>query len=474
MSGHLSFRRSSRFDVTADTLGGWHFRPGAIHRLIPPWESIRVLREAAPLVDGARAEIEIRKGPLKVLLVAVHSKVVANGRFVDSQEKGPFGSWRHEHTFLPAQEMKDPHSILTDAIVFDPPLGALGRTLLASTMHRELARQFAFRHARTREDLRRHAEIAARFGERSLRVGVTGASGLVGRQLCAFLTTGGHEVVRFVRSATPRAGERSWNPTDPENGLDPRHLEDLDVVVHLAGEGIADGRWTAARKRAIFESRVLGTATVARAIARASRRPQAFLSASAIGYYGDAGSTPVDERNGSGQGFLADVVRAWEDSTVAARDAGVRTVHLRFGVVIAAAGGALKKMLPAFRFGAGGPIGNGRQGFSWVSLDDVLGATLFCARNPEIRGPVNVVAPSALPQREFARVLGSVLRRPSFAPLPAPIVRILFGELGQRALLEGAFVRPSVLESHGYRFAHASPEGALRFELGRLHADGID
>jgi uncharacterized protein len=478
MSGALSFHRASRMDVSVDALAEWHFRSGAIHRLIPPWESIRVVREASPLVDGARAEIEIRKGPIKVTLVALHSDVTPGHQFVDSQERGPFGSWRHVHRFLPIDSAgvsgDGARSMLEDAIRFDPPLGAFGRLALAGPLQRELARQFAFRHARTREDLRRHAEVATRFGARTLRVGVTGGNGMVGRQLCAFLSTGGHEVVRFVRGAVRGSNERPWNPADPERGLDPAHVEDLDVFVHLAGEGIADKRWSAARKRAIRESRTIGTATIARALARATRKPEAFLSASAIGYYGHRNGDWVDETSAPGQGFLADVVCAWEDATVAARDAGIRTAHLRLGVVLAAAGGALAKMLPAFQFGAGGPIGSGTQGFSWISLDDVLGAVLFCARNPAIHGAVNLVAPSALPQREFARELGRVLRRPSFAPLPAPVVRLLFGELGQRALLEGALVRPTVLERHGYRFTHATLESALRLELGRQTAERAD
>jgi uncharacterized protein (TIGR01777 family) len=469
--GRCAFHRASRIDVSAEELGRWHFRAGAIHRLIPPWESIRVVREAAPLVDGAKAEIRIQKGPFGTTLVAVHSEVDPPRQFVDMQERGPFGSWRHVHRFLPDGEDR---SMLEDSIRFDPPFGVLGRLIPRALLDRELGRQFAFRHARTREDLRRHGELAARFGARTLRVGVTGATGLVGTQLCAFLSTGGHEVVRFVRGEPRNPGERRWNPNDPERGMAPESVEDLDAVVHLAGEPIAAGRWNDARKRSIRESRTLGTAAVARAIAGARRKPEVFVSASGIGFYGDRGEEWVDERSAPGRGYLSDVVQAWEDATVAARNAGVRTVHLRFGVVLSSAGGALGKMLTPFQLGAGGPIGHGRQGFSWISLDDLLGAIVFVARNPEIAGPVNAVAPAALAQRGFASVLGRVLRRPSFAPLPAFVVDTLFGEMGRRLLLEGAYVRPTVLTAAGFRFAHPSLEQALRLELGRLHADGVD
>lgn len=176
----------------------------------------------------------------------------------------------------------------------------------------------------------------------------------------------------------------------------------------------------------------------------------------------------MDESSGRGGGFLADVTAAWESATQAAEAAGIRVVHARVGVVLTASGGALRKMLTPFLLGAGGPIGNGRQGFSWISLDDAIGALLFAVRDESLRGPVNLVAPMALPQRGFASVLGRVLRRPSFAPLPAPIVRAMFGEMGQRLLLEGALVRPAALESHGFRFEHGSLEQALRFELGRM------
>lgn len=460
----MRYKRVSPFDCSAEELGSWHFRPGAIHRLIPPWESIEVVREAAPLVDGAIAEIRIRKGPIRTTLLARHECVEPPQRFVDVQQSGPFRSWRHEHRFTSTGGRAE----LSDSIEFELPMGAVGRALLGGRMLAEIDRQFRFRHARTRADLMRHAELAARFGPARLRVGVTGASGLVGRQFCALLSTGGHEVIRFVRGKASGPSEIAWNARDAENGIDPRALEGLDAVVHLAGAGIADARWTPDRKREILESRTLGTQAVARAIARCARPPKVLVSASAVGFYGNRPEGVMDESAGRGTGFLADVTAAWESATQAAEAAGTRVVHARVGVVLTASGGALRKMLTPFLLGAGGPIGNGRQGFSWISLDDAIGALLFAVRDESLRGPVNLVAPMALPQRGFASVLGRVLHRPSFAPLPAPIVRAMFGEMGQRLLLEGALVRPAALESHGYRFEHGSLEQALRFELGRM------
>jgi uncharacterized protein len=460
----LKFERVSVFDCPAAELGAWHFRAGAIHRLIPPWESIEVVREAAPLVNGAIAEIRIRKGPIRTTLLACHECVEPPRRFVDAQQSGPFRSWRHEHTFTDV----DGKAELRDSIVFELPLGGIGRVLLGGRMLAEIDRQFRFRHERTRADLRRHAELHARFGSAALRVGVTGASGLVGRQFCAMLSTGGHDVVRFVRGKATGPGEIAWNARDVENGVDPRALEGLDAIVHLAGAGIAEQRWSPERKREILESRTFGTQAIARAIARCAQPPRALISASAIGFYGNRPDGVMDESSTRGEGYLADVTAAWEGATQAAESAGVRVVHARVGVVLTASGGALAKMLTPFLLGAGGPIGHGRQGFSWISLDDVIGALLFLLRDGSVHGAVNLVAPMALPQRGFAGVLGRVLRRPSFAPLPAPIVRLMFGEMGQRLLLEGALVRPSVLESRGFRFEHGSLEQALRFELGRM------
>lgn len=457
------FERTTTIAASAQELGAWHFRPGAVARLIPPWERIEVVREAAPLVDGAIARFVIHKGPLALPLQALHEGVDPPRRFVDRLERGPLASWRHEHTFEPCPG----GATLRDAITFEQPLGVLGRALLTGPLRRQLERQFAFRHERTRADLTRHAEIAARFGPRALRIGVTGAQGLVGQQLCAFLSTGGHQVVRFVRGAAKAADQRPWNPTDADAGLDPAQVADLDAIVHLAGAGIADVRWTEARKREIRDSRTLGTAAVARAIARAGGRPPVLVSASAIGFYGDRGDDPVDERSAAGQGFLPEVVQAWEGATRLASEAGARVVHARFGVVLTAAGGALGKMLGPFQLGLGGPVGSGRQGLSWIALDDLLGALLFALRNDALHGPINLVAPTPVPQRAFATTLGRVLRRPSWAPLPAVAVRALLGEMGQQLLLEGAFVQPAVLQAQGFRFERGDLVQALRHELGR-------
>jgi hypothetical protein len=267
---------------------------------------------------------------------------------------------------------------------------------------------------------------------------------LVGTQLAAFLTAGGHEVLRIRRGR-----------------IDHESLEGLDAVVHLAGESIAGGRWTPERKAEILASRVLGTKRLAESLTALRNPPAVFLCASAVGYYGNRGDERVDETSPPGCGFLAEVARAWEESCAPATDAGIRTANLRFGVILTSRGGALAKMLPPFKLGAGGPIGDGRQGFSWISLDDAIYAIHHVLRNDAVRGPVNVVAPEPLPQSAFAKALGRALRRPAVIPLPAPVVKAMFGQLGEEALLGGQFVEPAALRSSGFAWTAPNLDEAL-------------
>ena len=256
-----------------------------------------------------------------------------------------------------------------------------------------------------------------------------------------------------------------WNPAEP---LDPAKLAGCDAVVHLAGKNIA-GYWTAKFKQEVRDSRVQGTQTLARAAAESFRRsgqPRVFISASAIGYYGNRGDELLTEESPPGQGFLPEVSQQWEAATNAAREAGVRVVNLRIGVVLARDGGALPPMLLPFRLGLGGRIGSGKQYWSWVSLDDVVGIILFALQNDSLRGPVNVVSPEPARNEEFVRALGEELHRPTIFPLPAFVVRTLMGEMGDAALLGSARVEPAKLKAAGYQFRHPHLRDALRAALG--------
>lgn len=298
------------------------------------------------------------------------------------------------------------------------------------------------------------------------RVAVSGASGLIGRRLCEVLAEAGWVVAPLVRRA-PRSGtaEIHWDP--PGGEVDAASLQGTDAVVHLAGENIAGGRWTAARKAAIRDSRVVGTTLLSQCLASLDPPPRVLVSASAIGFYGDRGDELLTEESRAGRGFLPEVCQAWEAATGAARAAGIRVVNLRIGVVLAAEGGALAKMLGPFKLGLGGQLGNGRQYLSWISRDDLVRAILHVLERDDLHGPVNAVAPQRLTNAEFTATLGRVLGRPTLARVPALAVRALFGEMGRDLLLASTRVVPRRLEHSGFVFQHPDLPCALRDVLAR-------
>lgn len=301
---------------------------------------------------------------------------------------------------------------------------------------------------------------AAGNGIEIKRVCVTGSSGLVGAALVADLTHDGVNVTRFVRQrALAGFGTAYWCPSD--NEIDARALEGVDAVVHLAGENIAEHRWTAARKQAIVDSRVQSTALLARAIANCSQKPRVFVSASGVGFYGHQPHAAVDEASAAGTGFLADVCKQWEAATSAASDAGVRVAHVRFGMVLAKQGGALPKLLAPIRAGIGGPLGSGDQHVPWVTLDDAVSAIRFVIDHEQLHGPINVVAPEPCTNRQLTATLARACHRRAFLPVPAFGLKLALGEMAQELLLSGANVRPRALEKAGFRFDHPRLEDAL-------------
>lgn len=301
-----------------------------------------------------------------------------------------------------------------------------------------------------------------------MKVLITGSSGLIGSALIESLAADGHEVIRLPRKSS---GEDSlgW---DPENGvIDLAGAGDITAVVHLAGDNIAQGRWNDRKKGRILDSRVRGTKLLAECVVGLDHKPRIIVSASAVGIYGDRGAELVDESSEPGNGFLADVCKQWEGAMAAAVDAGIRVANVRFGVVLSAAGGALKKMLLPFRMGLGGVVGSGKQYMSWVSIDDVVGMIQFVIANDSVRGPVNLVSPNAVSNHEFTKTLGRVLHRPTILPMPACAARIAFGEMANELLLASTRVVPKKLMDSGYKFRHAELREALEHLLKR--ADGI-
>ena len=299
-----------------------------------------------------------------------------------------------------------------------------------------------------------------------MKILISGSSGLIGSALAPFLSAQGDTIVRLARSKTPPAGgEILW---DPEAGtIDRGRLEGFDAVVHLAGESIAGGRWTPERKARIRDSRVKGTRLLATVLAGLERRPRVLVCASAMGYYGDRGDEVLREDSPPGTGFLAEACRAWEQAADPAREQGIRVVSLRTGLVLAAAGGALPKMLQPFKLGVGGVIGSGRQYWSWITLDDEVAVIHHVLVNESLAGPVNVVVPRALTNREFTRALGRVLSRPTLFPLPAFAARLALGEMAGELLLASQRLEPARLIASGYKYRYPELEPALRHVLGR-------
>ncbi len=462
------FLLRSPMPASAEEVFAWHARPAAFSRLQPPWENVDIRDVSGPFADGQRVSIRTQMlGPIGKTWVAEVYDVQSGRGFRDRQISGPFAEWEHSHRFEP---IGDSGSILEDRIAYRLPLGLAGRLLGGGMVRDRLAGMFAYRHAVTASDLRRHALFRDRP---RLTVGVTGSHGLVGSDLAYFLGAGGHSVVRFVRGTAKRDAsfdgttQRSWDPAGP---VDPHLLAGLDAVVHLAGESIAEGSWTEAKKARIRESRVGPTHRLAEGIAAsfaATGKPHTFLVSSGVSFYGDTGDREVDEDSPAGSGFLADVCKGWEGACEPARKAGVRVVNLRTGVVLSPKSGALAKQLPAFRAGGGAVLGGGNQWVSWISIGDTVGVLHHALMRPDVSGPVNMVSPNPVTNREFGRILAKVLRRPYLLSVPSAALRLGFGELADEALLASNRVRPGKLTQTGFAFDHPDLTFALRFVLGR-------
>ena len=433
---------SSVVDAGRDEVFSWHTRPGAITRLTPPWQPVRVLREAGSLRDG-RAILGLPGG---LRWVAAHQPGGYDppNSFADSLASLPL-PWRHTHQFSPAGEGA---TLVTDVV--ETPLPA-----------RVLRSTFVYRHRQLAADLAALARARAICPD-PLTVAVTGSSGVIGTALTALLTTSGHRVIPLVRRL-PRAGQRYWRPEDPA----PELLDGVDAVIHLAGSSIG-GRFTAERKNEIRDSRILPTRRLAE-LAAAAPGLRAFVTASAIGIYGpDRGEEVLTEASPRGEGFLADVVADWEDAATPAAAAGIRTVRVRTGIVQTPRGGMLRLLGPLFEAGLGGRLGTGKQWLAWIALDDLLDIYLRSVLDPGLSGPVNAVAPEPARNIDYTRTLAAVLRRPAVLPVPGLGPRLLLGDEGAREIAQASqYVRPERLIGAGHQFRQPELEGALRHLFGR-------
>jgi uncharacterized protein len=464
----VGLKFSSVVDAPQDEVFAWHTRPGAITRLMPPWPPVQVEQEAGSVRDGQA----VLRLPAGLRWVAAHQPGDYDppDKFTDVLTSLPLAAvlpWRHTHQFTPAGPSA---TRVTDMVQTPLP-------------PRVLRPMFAYRHRQLAGDLAAHTR-ARELCPDPLTIAVTGSGGLIGTALTALLSTGGHHVIRLVRRPPRHTGERYWRPDDPAPDL----LSGVDAVIHLAGASIA-GRFTPGRKQEIRDSRITPTrrlaelaaasvTTDAAASANTSAATsvttgapglRAFVTASAIGIYGpDRGDEVLTETSARGEGFLADVVAAWEEATAPAAQAGVRTVQVRTGIVQTPRGGMLRLLCPLFEAGLGGRLGSGRQWLSWIGLDDLLDIYLRAVTDQVLSGPVNAAAPVPVRNAEYTATLAGVLHRPAVLPVPAFGPRLLLGGEGASEIAEASqYVRPQRLIDAGHHFRHPELESVLRHVLGR-------
>ncbi|BBZ29119.1 nucleoside-diphosphate sugar epimerase [Mycolicibacterium madagascariense] len=448
----VSIEFESVVDHPLEEVFAWHTRPGAMPRLVPPWQPMTVVAEASSLANG-RAVLGLPGG---LRWVAQHQSADFDPphRFVDqlssdglrSWPPRVIGMWRHTHDFI----ADGPDATRVHDRV-EAPIPAAG-----------LRPTFVYRHQQLADDLAAHRD-AADAGLAPITVAVTGASGLVGSALTALLTSGGHRVIRLVRHRAVGPDERQWDPDAPAADL----LDGVDAVVHLAGASIA-GRFTDAHRAAIRDSRIEPTRKLAELAARGSDGLRAFVTASAIGFYGyDRGDVELAEDASKGDGFLADVVADWEVAATPAAEAGLRTVAVRTGIVQAARGGTLRLLRPLFSAGVGGRLGSGRQWLSWIGIDDLVDVYYRALYDDRLTGPVNAVAPNPVRNTEYTKALAHVLHRPAILPVPSFGPRLLLGSQGVRELAEAnQRVQPAALLKVGHRFRQPVIGDALAHQLG--------
>lgn len=452
------FEYQSCYPCTAEELYKWHSREGALERLLPPWQNITVLARHGGIEAGGKVLLKMHAGPFAYTYKGHHTENRAGEMFRDVQEKGPFASWSHSHYFSDS----DRGAVLKDHVAYSLPGHRVLPGLIKNYVHRSLQQLFHHRQKILEEDIQLHQ----RCSTAPLRILISGASGVIGRDLLPLLTTGGHKVFTLVRrQPDPARGEIYWNPA--AGILDPEELPEIDGVIHLAGEYIGLSRWKEEKKHRVLDSRIQGTTLLAKTLAARKRPPAVFLCASAVGYYGDGGDRVIDETAPPGNDFIAEVCKIWEQGTEQARQAGIRTVFMRLGIGLTPRGGALQRILATSPLGFIRRFGSGRQYISWISRDDMVGAMLHALSCPSLEGPVNIVAPHPVTNAEFMQTLARICGRPLLFPLPGWFLRMIYGQMASEILLSGCRVSSQKLTDSGFKFRHPALETALKNLLGK-------
>lgn len=460
-----TFAHTAKFSADKQQLWAWYNSDGAFRRIMPEWEGIKPIN-AGRLVDGEETIFKVKLGPFRQKWIARHHSVVSGESFADRMIKGPFGAWNHHHKFESAS--KDTTSVI-DNVEYKLPLHFFTGWSAGFTVLPRMKQMFEFRSVRVANDLKQ-IQLTSELPRQKILV--SGSTGMIGLQLCAFLEAAGHDVHRLLRPSTklPTDVDSSkvvvWNDLTGE--IIDGDMNGFDTIIHMAGAGIGDKRWSKKRLKLIRDSRIIPTKNLSKIVAGLDNPPRKIICSSAIGYYGNRGTEVLDESSSTGNDILAELCRDWENASNAAKGSGINVIHVRTGIVMSPSGGALAKLLLPAKMGAGGPVGGGKQMQSWISLDDEIYAIHHLMMQDSAEGVYNLTAPSPVSQKQFAKTLGRVLRRPSFAPLPGFVIKLLFGHMGKKLVLEGQDVRPTRLIESGFEFTHPELESCLRSCLGKF------
>ncbi|MFN5470301.1 MAG: TIGR01777 family oxidoreductase [Pirellulaceae bacterium] len=456
----------SLLPVSREAAFAYHEWPGALGRLLPPWQSVTATPPTNGLKDGSQVRLTLRMLGIPLHWLAVHEGYNPPELFVDTQASGPFAFWRHEHHFQEGPTAGT--SILEDQIAYRLPLAFASHPLAGRWVDRQLASMFAYRHRITQSDLLRQSQLAVHRGK---RVAVTGATGLIGSIVCQLLESIGCYVIPVVRTGGATARVDTTRDTlrwDPARGLlDPAKASGLDAIIHLAGKSLASGRWTVRSKEQMWSSRVDATQLLANQLAGLAEPPKSFVSASGVGIYGDCADRWCAEDAPPAEDYLGRMAFQWEAASEPLRKRGVRIAQGRLGIVLSPQGGALHAMLPIFRLGLGGPLGAGDQYWSWVERSDAAAAFVHLALEPGCEGPYNISAETPETNRRWTQAIGKAVGRPAILPAPAFALRCAMGtEMANSMLLSSTRADGARLRLAGFQYAFSGLAETLNYCLG--------
>ncbi|PLX70761.1 MAG: TIGR01777 family protein [Denitrovibrio sp.] len=453
---HSYFRCTTEIKSDINTAFGWHEREGALQRLTPPWEKVELLEKDEGIQVGAKCNLNVGTGFFSIPWQAEHIEYYKDKHFKDRQNSGPFSLWEHSNDF----EEENGTTTITDSVKYRLPLHPVAKPIAGRFVHNKLKKMFNYRQNVSKNDI----EILNEYKPEPKTIVVSGSTGVVGSELIPYLQTQGHKVIRLIRNEKQLCvGDICWNPNSDT-------IEEMfghaDVVIHLAGEPIGDENWSNEKKLSIVDSRTKSTSLLAKSIAAMENPPKLFISASAIGYYGDRGDEELTEDSPAGTNFISNVCYHCEKATKSAQERGMRVVHLRIGVALSPAGGALERMLTPFKLGIGMVLGSGNQYLSWIGIDDVLYAITHIIETESLDGAINLTAPHPVRMKEFSYNIARILKRPCFFRIPEWLIRLKYGQMGEEVLIAGSNVKPKKILESGFRFRYPMLDDALTHLLG--------